>query len=68
LAGQNDVPGGHIDLGKSAAAAGRRGTREETGFEIHDLEFLCWQGCAYDGQFWKPWNSSRSIRKEHWQN
>jgi hypothetical protein len=41
-------------LGESAVEAARRGTREETGLEIHDLEFLCWQECVYDEQFWKP--------------
>jgi nucleoside triphosphatase len=48
------VPGGHIELGESAVEAARRETREETGLEIHDLEFLCWQECVYDEQFWKP--------------
>jgi nucleoside triphosphatase len=41
-------------LGESAVEAARRETRDETGLEIHDLEFLRWQECAYDGQFWKP--------------
>ncbi len=48
------VPGGHIELGESAVEAARREAREETGLEIRDLEFLCWQECVYDEQFWKP--------------
>lgn len=52
--GQYGVPGGHIELGESAVEAARRETREETGLEIRDLEFLCWQECVYDEQFWKP--------------
>ncbi len=52
--GQYGVPGGHIELGESAVEAARREAREETGLEIRDLEFLCWQECVYDEQFWKP--------------
>ncbi len=48
------VPGGHIELGESAVEAAKREAREETGLEIRDLEFLCWQECVYDEQFWKP--------------
>jgi nucleoside triphosphatase len=48
------VPGGHIELGESAVEAARREMREETGLEICDIEFLCWQECIYDEQFWKP--------------
>jgi len=52
--GKYGVPGGHIELGESAVAAARREAREETNLEIRDLEFLCWQECVYDPQFWKP--------------
>ncbi|MCL4531036.1 MAG: NUDIX domain-containing protein [Chloroflexi bacterium] len=52
--GKYGVPGGHIELGESAAESARRETREETNLEIRDLEFLCWQECVYDEQFWKP--------------
>ena len=47
------VPGGHIELGESAVEAARREAKEETNLEIRDVEFLCWQECVYDKQFWK---------------
>ncbi len=52
--GKYGVPGGHIELGESAVEAAKREAREETGLEIRGLEFLCWQECVYDEQFWKP--------------
>jgi nucleoside triphosphatase len=52
--GKYGVPGGHIELGESAIKAARREAKEETGLEIRDLKFLCWQECVYDDQFWKP--------------
>ena len=52
--GKYSVPGGHIELGESAVEAARRETKEETNLEIRNVEFLCWQECIYDEQFWKP--------------
>ena len=52
--GKYGVPGGHIELGESAIEAARREAKEETNLEICNVEFLCWQECVYDGQFWKP--------------
>ncbi len=52
--GKYGVPGGHIELGESAIEAARREAKEETGLEIRDVEFLCWQERVYDEQFWKP--------------
>ncbi len=52
--GKYGVPGGHIELGESAIEAARREAKEETGLEIRDINFLCWQECVYDEQFWKP--------------
>ena len=52
--GKYGVPGGHIELGESAVEAARREAKEETNLEIRDVEFLCWQECIYDEQFWKP--------------
>ncbi len=52
--GKYGIPGGHIELGESAIEAARREAKEETGLEIRDIEYLCWQECIYDEQFWKP--------------
>ena len=52
--GKYSVPGGHIELGETAVDAARREIKEETGLEVRDLEFLCWQEYIYDDQFWKP--------------
>jgi nucleoside triphosphatase len=52
--GKYVVPGGHIELGESAVEAVRRETREETGLEVDDIRFLCWQEFIYDELFWKP--------------
>ncbi|HUH98394.1 MAG TPA: NUDIX domain-containing protein [Anaerolineales bacterium] len=52
--GKYSVPGGHIELGESAIEAARREAKEETGLEVRDIDFLCWQECIYDEQFWKP--------------
>ena len=52
--GKYGVPGGHIELGESAIEAARREAKEETNLEIRNVEFLCWQECVYDEQFWKP--------------
>lgn len=51
--GKYAVPGGHIELGETAAEAARRETKEETGLDISDIQFLCWQECIYDESFWK---------------
>ncbi len=48
------VPGGHIELGESIQAAVSREAKEETGLDVYDLEFLCFQEFIYDPAFWKP--------------
>ena len=47
------VPGGHVELGERIEQAAVREAKEETGLDIHDLRFLCWQEFVYDPSFWK---------------
>jgi nucleoside triphosphatase len=48
------VPGGHVELGETIQETVRREAKEETGLDIYDLEFLCFQEFIYDPSFWKP--------------
>jgi nucleoside triphosphatase len=52
--GKYVVPGGHVELGERVEDAVRREALEETGLEVYDLRFLCWQEFIYDPSFWKP--------------
>lgn len=47
------IPGGHIELGEAAEDALRREVREETGLEIEQIRFLCYQECLYDPAFYR---------------
>lgn len=52
--GKYVVPGGHIELGESIESAVLRETKEETGLDVYDLEFIVFQEFIYDPSFWKP--------------
>jgi len=47
------VPGGHIELGETAEHALTREVKEETGLDIYDVEFLCFQEFIHDDAFWE---------------
>jgi nucleoside triphosphatase len=47
------VPGGHVELGETLEEALRREIKEETGLEIHGIEFLLFQEFIFDDSFWE---------------
>lgn len=49
--GQYCVPGGHIEMGETVEQAVKREVKEETGLDVRDLEFLCFQECIDDAGF-----------------
>jgi nucleoside triphosphatase len=48
------LSGGHVELGESLEETAIREANEETGLNIYDLEFICFQQFIYDPSFWKP--------------
>jgi nucleoside triphosphatase len=52
--GRYVVPGGHVELGERIEQTAVREAKEETGLDVRDLRFLCWQEFIYDPSFWKP--------------
>jgi nucleoside triphosphatase len=52
--GQYVVPGGHVELGERLEEAVLRETKEETGLDVYDLEFIVFQEFVYDPSYWKP--------------
>jgi nucleoside triphosphatase len=52
--GRYVVPGGHVELGECMEDAVIRETKEETGLDVFDVEFIVFQEFIYDPSFWKP--------------
>ena len=48
------LPGGHVELGETLAAALRREVVEDTDLAIHDIRFVCMQEFIYDPALWQP--------------
>lgn len=46
------IPGGHIELGESLSSAVKREVKEETGLNVDNIEFICFQEFIFDNSFW----------------
>lgn len=51
--GEYVIPGGHVELGEKMEDAVRREVKEETGLDVYNLEFICFQEFIFDDAFWK---------------
>ncbi|MGB2965018.1 MAG: NUDIX domain-containing protein [Anaerolineales bacterium] len=51
--GKYTIPGGHVELGETLVDALKREVAEETGLEVVNHEFLCYQEFIYDPSFWE---------------
>ena len=51
--GRYVVPGGHVELGERIEQTVIREAKEETGLDVRNLRFLCWQEFIHDPSFWK---------------
>lgn len=47
------IPGGHIEVGEKMSDALKREVKEETGMDIRDIEFICFQEFILGEEFWK---------------
>ncbi|MEM5799519.1 MAG: NUDIX domain-containing protein [Candidatus Aenigmatarchaeota archaeon] len=47
------IPGGHIELGEKIEDALKREIKEETGMDIYDIEFICFQEFIFGQEYWK---------------
>lgn len=51
--GKYVIPGGHVELGEKIEDALKREIKEETGLNIFNIEFICYQDFIFDNAFWK---------------
>ncbi|MCE9645362.1 MAG: NUDIX domain-containing protein [Chloroflexi bacterium] len=51
--GKYVVPGGHVELGEHLEQAAIREAKEETGLDIHSLQFINFQQFIHDPAFWR---------------
>ncbi|NOY99378.1 MAG: NUDIX domain-containing protein [Chloroflexi bacterium] len=51
--GKYVVPGGHIEVGERMTETLLREVKEETGLDVYDPQFICFQEFIFDDAFWK---------------
>lgn len=49
---QYGLPGGHVELGERLEEAVLREVKEETGLDVSEPYFLCFQEMIFDDDFW----------------
>ena len=47
------IPGGHVELGEKIEDSLKREIKEETGLDIHNIKFICFQEFIFGEGFWK---------------
>ena len=47
------MPGGHVELGETIEQTIVRECREETGLDVYNPQFICWQQAISDNSFYK---------------
>ncbi|MBS3080880.1 NUDIX domain-containing protein [Candidatus Pacearchaeota archaeon] len=47
------IPGGHVELGEKIEDALKREIKEDTGLDIYEIEFICFQEFIFNDTFWK---------------
>ena len=55
------IPGGHVEMGESIEEAVKREAKEETGLDVHGLEFINVGENVFDRNFYKDKNPTHMI-------
>ncbi len=62
------IPGGHVELCEKIEDALKREIKEETGLDIYDIKFICFQEFVYGKEFWKKKNQIKIEMRKNWED